>query len=868
MLLTELPERAFHSGELRGERVPEPITISALILGAAAGLGVEFGGSQFVDPACARLKAAFRARMAGADGSLPRNHDVERAVRIAQLQACRAIIAEFGDAADRSNRTSDVAFARQSSRWVERRIGLVGRLRIDEADMTYLIAAMDAPLAGGSHPDNDGLIADAIEATYRELALAVPHPPERFRQLFIDGEAGWFVAFGAFLAEQLKTDERFRTVFIGARLAELGGALARIDVLLDSWISVQEPVWTQFRALADEVLVRLQGMEVKLDEALSLLKALATSKDASEAEIAALDREARRLAADGVVKTNAVESFLQDLGETPLQPDEWAAQLATFAERYKALLSEVATRTNLPVDLESKRLQAEASIRAGDLEEAELILAALSDQMAAHRKQIGREEALILARRAELAQARLRYHDAAAMFGRAANLEPADDLEAVRIRRIEQASALLAQCREFGDNAAGREAIDAFRLAIDMTPREHKPLDWAAVQDELGIALLTVGERENEAARLEEAVQAFRAALSERTRERVPLEWADTQNHLGAALSILGRRESGTARLEEAVTAYRAALEVQTRKRAPLKWANTQNNLGTALRWVGRRESGTTRLKEAVDAYRAALKELNRKRSPNEWARIQNNLGVALRTVGERESGTSRLNEAVKAYRAALRELTPERYPLDWATTQNNLGAALWNLGQRESGTSLLEAAVQAYRAALTEYTRERVPLAWATTQNNLGNALSALGRRESGTAKFEEAVKAYRASLEEGTRERVPLEWAMTQNNIAIALSTIGEREGGTAQLLAAIEIHRSALEECTRDRFPYQWAQMMQNLAHTFEALFDRTGLSSHLHAALDAARSALKGFEETPAPYDISTCSALVSDLESRL
>ncbi len=54
---------------------------------------------------------------------------------------------------------------------------------------------------------------------------------------------------------------------------------------------------------------------------------------------------------------------------------------------------------------------------------------------------------------------------------------------------------------------------------------------------------------------------AYRAAMQEQTRERVPLQWAMTQNNLGNALVGLGERESGTARLEEAVTAYRAAIE-------------------------------------------------------------------------------------------------------------------------------------------------------------------------------------------------------------------------------------------------------------------------------------------------------------------
>ena len=79
------------------------------------------------------------------------------------------------------------------------------------------------------------------------------------------------------------------------------------------------------------------------------------------------------------------------------------------------------------------------------------------------------------------------------------------------------------------------------------------PPQWAVTQNNLGLALWRLGERESGTARLEEAVAAFRAALQERSRDRVPLEWAMTQNNLGLALWRLGERESGTARLEEAV---------------------------------------------------------------------------------------------------------------------------------------------------------------------------------------------------------------------------------------------------------------------------------------------------------------------------
>jgi hypothetical protein len=55
---------------------------------------------------------------------------------------------------------------------------------------------------------------------------------------------------------------------------------------------------------------------------------------------------------------------------------------------------------------------------------------------------------------------------------------------------------------------------------------------------------------------------AFRKAAEEQPRERVPLDWAMTQENLGLALTKLGERESGTVRLEQAVAAFDAALAV------------------------------------------------------------------------------------------------------------------------------------------------------------------------------------------------------------------------------------------------------------------------------------------------------------------
>ena len=66
------------------------------------------------------------------------------------------------------------------------------------------------------------------------------------------------------------------------------------------------------------------------------------------------------------------------------------------------------------------------------------------------------------------------------------------------------------------------------------------PLQWALTQHNLGCALLKVGIADKKPAQLIAAVAAFHAALEVRTHDRVPLNCAATQQGLRVALLILG----------------------------------------------------------------------------------------------------------------------------------------------------------------------------------------------------------------------------------------------------------------------------------------------------------------------------------------
>ena len=226
------------------------------------------------------------------------------------------------------------------------------------------------------------------------------------------------------------------------------------------------------------------------------------------------------------------------------------------------------------------------------------------------------------------------------------------------------------------DGHAAAEAVLAMAEAL----HSNDPAGARGAIESATSDLMTFGDEKGSNVHLVAAIALYQhlVLVAENLQEK-----ARIQNNLGNALRTLGERESGTARLEEAVAAYSAALEERTQARVPLDWATTQNNLGNALSTLGERESGTARLEEAVAAYRAALEERTQARVPLDWAMTQNNLGTALWALGERESGNARLEEAVAAYRGALEEGTQARVPLQWAATQRNFSRCLALFEQR-----------------------------------------------------------------------------------------------------------------------------------------------------------------------------------------
>jgi hypothetical protein len=108
--------------------------------------------------------------------------------------------------------------------------------------------------------------------------------------------------------------------------------------------------------------------------------------------------------------------------------------------------------------------------------------------------------------------------------------------------------ALIDPVRRLLGDAAGRAGWD----------RDAR----AATRLVLANALLTLGEQTGRDEPLHEAVAAYRQALEDWTRERVPLDWAMTQNNLGLALKALGERNRDPALLRQARDAFQGSFQV------------------------------------------------------------------------------------------------------------------------------------------------------------------------------------------------------------------------------------------------------------------------------------------------------------------
>jgi tetratricopeptide (TPR) repeat protein len=567
-----------------------------------------------------------------------------------------------------------------------------------------------------------------------------------------------------------------------------------------------------------------------------------------------------------------IMAMLTILGEADVPPEHLTEKLLEVAHQLKRLREVVGKPSDDP-ELVRMRTDVAQAVNDGELGKADSILAEIEKREVQTAEGLALTRAQTSANRGAIALAQLRYLDAATMFGKAVTYVPNDEKyhQLRRVYLLAEASALSRQGREFGSLVALQLAIDRFRRAADLTPRDRLPIEWSAIQADLARATSEVGKRTGEIHSLEQSAEIYRGAANAQLQKLAPLDWAIMQSDLAAVLSVLGERTNSTARLKEAVVAHRAALSILSRKQAPRPWADSQNNLGNALARLAAQDHNPKLLKEAAAAYRAALLEANK--DVVDQAMTLSNLGNVLRMLGADDPDGDYFEQAAIAFRTALADFPRHRLPLQWAMLQNNLGVALWSRGQR-GGVKYFQQAVEAHRAALMEYTRERDGLMWARSQANLSQALLQLGQLTTNPEYLDEGVTAVRGALTELTPDRVPLDWwARTQRILANSLHLLGVMRNDIPTLEAAVQAYKAALNVRTQPGGPRDWgpkeqAVAQENLGAALLQLGARKYDLTLLEESVNAYKVALTAFHAMKLAEHAARAQSELRKIESLL
>ncbi|NES80097.1 MAG: CHAT domain-containing protein [Moorea sp. SIO2B7] len=377
-------------------------------------------------------------------------------------------------------------------------------------------------------------------------------------------------------------------------------------------------------------------------------------------------------------------------------------------------------------------------------------------------------------------------------------------------------------------------AIAGYESATKVFTRENSSENWAAIQDNLGIAYAQISILGKRSEYLETAIRYYLVALDIRTRESLPNKWAETQNHLGNAYFYRIQGEK-TKNLEISIHHYLAALEEINSKNYPICWAAIQHNLGTAYIYRIQGEKAEN-LEKAIDCFLAALQIRNRHNLPQQWAETKNSLGVAyLNRI--RGSKADNLESAISCYLSSTQVYILKEFPIDWAILQHNLGEIYLYIIRGNRATNL-EKAIDYHINALQVRTYESFPFDWSETINNLGTTYDAriLGNKADN---LESAIYCYKAALQVRTFEAFPERWAGTQNNLGNAYR---QRIKGNKDenLKSAIKYFFNALKVRIRESFPQYYAETNWNLGIAYKENQEFDNAYNAYNAAIDTVES----------------------------
>ena len=240
--------------------------------------------------------------------------------------------------------------------------------------------------------------------------------------------------------------------------------------------------------------------------------------------------------------------------------------------------------------------------------------------------------------------------------------------------------ALFASAREF------------FQSSLNDISREEAPLDWAALNVDLGNIVAASGQYQDSDELLVDAARSFEQALEIYSAEDTPQEWASSQYCLGLILQARAMRKNDSKLYKQSVDAFTAALTIWTRQENPLAWGLTMHQLGSSFHAHGLLLKGNRTLQKSDVAYKGALSALNADDAALLLAATYNNRGTVLHHLSESDENPDRMEEAIRSYESALSVLMGQQLAMHLTVRcRVNKAAALTVLAELSRDASVAQ---------------------------------------------------------------------------------------------------------------------------------------------------------------------------------
>ncbi|NOX74743.1 MAG: tetratricopeptide repeat protein [Alphaproteobacteria bacterium] len=395
-----------------------------------------------------------------------------------------------------------------------------------------------------------------------------------------------------------------------------------------------------------------------------------------------------------------------------------------------------------------KIAEARVALERGDYSIADALFAEIEER----RKLEVAEAARAAFGRGEIAEAEIRWADAATHYARAAGLDGAlgNFLKAREFawRAGDYPTALrygqdaLKLARQGNDNLALGVALNNHALTLKATGRydEAEPL----FREDMEITTQTLGKthpayaiRLNNLARLlqatgryEEAEPLFREAL-----EITAQSLGKSHPAYAASLNNLAALLQTTERYDEAEPLYREALEIraQTPGKTHPDYATSLNNLAALLQATGRHDEAEPLYREALEITAQSLGKTH-----PAYATSLNNLAGLLRATGRYEEAEPLYREDMEITAQTLGKTHP-----DYATSLNNLAGLLETTGRYDEAEPLYREDME-----ITAQSLGKTHPAYATSLNNLAILYYYMKRFEEALPLMEQALAIWKTAL------------------------------------------------------------------------------------------------------------------------